>query len=80
MFGKDLMSDIKSETSGNFEKVLVALLTPLDHYFAKILHDAIQGLGTDEEALIEVLCTSSNHVINSIRTLYEKGESTAHLF
>jgi annexin A7/11 len=74
MFGKDLIDDIKSETSGNFEKLLVAMLLPLERYYAKLLHDAIQGLGTDEEALIEVLCTSSNYAIKTIQAVYEKGD------
>lgn len=53
-FGKDLIEDIRSETSGNFENLLVALLTPIVDYYVKELHDAMAGIGTDEDVLIEV--------------------------
>jgi len=56
-YHKDLISEIKSETSGNFENALVALLKSSVEYDVWLLHDAIAGLGTNDKQLIEVLVT-----------------------
>ncbi|XP_039960506.1 annexin B11 isoform X1 [Bactrocera tryoni] len=69
-FGKDLIEDVKSETSGNFEKLLVGLLRPIVDFYCAELNDAMAGIGTDEEVLIEILCTLSNVEIHTIKNQY----------
>lgn len=69
-FGKDLINDIRSETSGNFEECLVALLTPIVEYYVTQLRGAMAGMGTDEDVLIETLCTLSNYEIGIIKNAY----------
>lgn len=54
-YHKDLIKEIKSETSGNFENALVALLQDPVEYDSWLLHDSMAGLGTNDAELIEVL-------------------------
>lgn len=71
MYGKDLVNNLKSELSGNFENVIVALMMPRERFLAKCLRNAIVGLGTAERTIVEVLCTSTNSEIHSIKAAYQ---------
>lgn len=72
MFGKDLSGELDSELSGNFRACAKALCLPPDVYDASEVKRAIKGLGTDEDALIEILCTRTNAQIKAIRAAYMK--------
>ena len=69
-YGKDLISDLKSELSGRFEDTILALMTPTTHYLAKELHDAVSGIGTNEGVLIEIMCTATNQQMRDINAAY----------
>lgn len=69
-YGKDLVSDIKSEVSGNFERLLVSLLTSTNELYARDLYEAMSGGGTDEDVLIEVMCSMTNGEIREICATY----------
>lgn len=71
-YGKDLLDDIRSETSGNFENLLIALLTHSTELYARELFEAMYGEGTDEDVLIEVMCTMSNEEIRSICGTFQR--------
>lgn len=71
-YGKDLRDDIRSETTGNFENVLIALLTPTSELYARELYEAMYGEGTDEDVLIEVMCTMSNYEIREIGAYFQR--------
>ncbi|CAH7463596.1 annexin A7 isoform X1 [Phodopus roborovskii] len=71
MYGKDLIKDLKSELSGNMEELILALFMPPTYYDAWSLRKAIQGAGTQERVLIEILCTRTNQEIRDIVRCYQ---------
>merc|ERR1712203_810637 len=76
--GRDLIKDFKSETSGNYENLLVALTMGQAEYDATLVRKAVKGMGTNEEVLSEVLATRSPAEIAAMSTAYSelfKGKS-----
>lgn len=71
-YGKDLVSDIKSEATGNLELILKSLLRTPAELEAHDLKKAIDGLGTDEEALIDVMCTKTNSEMLELKDAYRR--------
>jgi len=63
---------LKSELSGDFERVLLSLMKPLANYLAEELHGAMAGIGTKEKVLVEILCTRTNAEMRQIADAYEK--------
>ncbi|KAI9546764.1 hypothetical protein NQZ68_022709 [Dissostichus eleginoides] len=70
-YGKDLLHDLKSELTGNFEKLVLAMVKSPNHFDATELREAIQGAGTDESCLIEILSSRSNADIHEINNIYK---------
>ena len=70
-----MIDDLKSELSGDFEKVLVGLMMTPGEYLATEVRRAIKGLGTDEAVLVEVLCTRTNDEMTALKEAYKKCES-----
>ncbi|BFZ17644.1 hypothetical protein BsWGS_20682 [Bradybaena similaris] len=70
LYGRDLIADIKSELSGDYKELVMALFVAPAEYDAWCIKEAIYGLGTDEEALVEILMTRTNGHIKEIRAAY----------
>lgn len=72
LFGRDLISDLKSKLTGKLEDAFVALFTDPIEYDVDSLRYAMKGLGTDEDTLIEILASRSNIQLHKIRKLYKE--------
>uniref|UniRef100_A0A674IBX3 Annexin n=1 Tax=Terrapene triunguis TaxID=2587831 RepID=A0A674IBX3_9SAUR len=89
LYGKDLIADLKRELTGKFERLIVGLMRPLAYFDAKEIKDALQGIGTDEKCLIEILASRTNQQIHNLveayRDAYEReleadvlGDTSGH--
>lgn len=72
LYGKDLIKDLKSELSGNMEEIIIALFMPTTYYDAWSLRKAMEGAGTQDRVLIEILCTRNNQEIREIVRCYKE--------
>uniref|UniRef100_A0A3Q2R0T1 Annexin n=1 Tax=Fundulus heteroclitus TaxID=8078 RepID=A0A3Q2R0T1_FUNHE len=71
-YGKDLVKDLRSELSGDFRSLVMAMLKSPTELDVSELHDAMKGAGTDEACLIEILSSRSNAEIREINRLYKE--------
>ncbi|KAK2823782.1 hypothetical protein Q7C36_020382 [Tachysurus vachellii] len=75
--GKCLVDDLKGDTDGNFERILVALVTPPAQFDMQEIKNAMQGAGTTESTLIEILASRSNHQIKALSDAYQQATGKA---
>lgn len=70
-YGKDLIGDLKYELTGKLERLIVGLMRPTAYHDAKEIKDAIEGIGTDEKCLIEILASRNNKQIHDLVNAYK---------
>lgn len=64
------MKNLESETSGNFKQVLRALMFTPTQLEAHDLHKSLEGWGTDELSLIDIICTKTNDQMLELKNTY----------
>ncbi|XP_037110199.1 annexin A2a [Syngnathus acus] len=69
---KDMISALKGALSGSVESVILGLMKSTSQYDASEIRGSIKGLGTDEETLIEILCSRSNAELQEIKEVYKE--------
>lgn len=72
LFGKELIDDVNKELSGNFRRVIVDLFRAPEERDAYYLYKSMKGMGTDDETLIEILCSRSNFEIHKINEEFKR--------
>ncbi|XP_054858207.1 annexin A2 [Eublepharis macularius] len=73
---KELPAALKSALSGHLEAVILGLLKTPAQYDASELKGSMKGLGTDEETLIEIICSRTNQELNTINKVYKEMYKT----
>jgi annexin A7/11 len=88
-YGKDLLKNLESELKGNLERLFKVLMRLPAQTEAKDLMNSMDGIGTNESTLIDIICTKNNDEMtelkNSFRSLFGKdlekelrGESSGY--
>lgn len=78
--GRKLVDDLEGDTHGDFEDLLVALVTPPAVYDCQEVIKAIKGAGTTESTLTEIFASRSNRQIKALSEAYlaETGKAMIH--
>ena len=71
-YGRDLISDLKSELRGKLEDAMVALFTEPIEYDVDSLNRAMKGAGTDEDAVIEIITSRPNWMLKKIKEKFKQ--------
>ncbi|KAK1930557.1 Annexin A7 [Phytophthora citrophthora] len=70
LYQQPLKSLLKSETSGDFGRLLRMISTPLPETEAQILRDATKGMGTTESLIVQILSGRTNEEMNILKRTY----------
>ncbi|CAJ1069788.1 annexin A3a [Xyrichtys novacula] len=68
--GRMLVDDLRGDTGGDFEDLLVALVTPPAAYDCHELMRAMKGAGTTDSVLIEIFASRSAEQIRALNEVY----------
>ncbi|VDP30820.1 unnamed protein product [Schistosoma margrebowiei] len=72
MYGKNLPNKFSSKLFGYFKDCLISLCYTPAEFDAIELHRAMRGTDTDEDTIIEILCSRTNEQIRRIKNVYPK--------
>ena len=72
LLGRDLIKDLKSELSGKFEDICLALLESPYELDCRSLYEAMHGAGTNEPTLIEIIATRPAHQLYQDKMLFHQ--------
>jgi len=70
-YGNDLISVIESETSWNFKKSLLALVTPVPEWYANKLLASMDRVGTADKTLIRIMVSQKDRYLPEIIKIFD---------
>ena len=72
LIGRDLIKDLKSELSGKFEDVCLAMLESPFELDCRSLYEAMARIGTNESTLIEIIATRPAYQLQQDKILFQQ--------
>ena len=72
VYGSNLISELKKELHGKMEEAMIALFTDPIEYDCDSLRNAMSGLGTNEDTLIEIITSRSPENLKKIIEKYQQ--------
>ncbi|KAG4077964.1 hypothetical protein HA402_001603 [Bradysia odoriphaga] len=70
LYNQDLVQKLFTEYDGHILEVIQYLFWPTEKMYAREFHDAMQGLGTNERALIEMSASLEGHELRRVNGAY----------
>jgi hypothetical protein len=70
-YGRDLMSDLDGELSGDLKKVIIGMWRSPVEFDVIEIYNAVKGWGTNEDTLNEIFGSRSNFRLNQVKQLYQ---------
>ena len=71
-YGTDLITDLKKELHGKMEDSIIALFSDPIDYDCDSLRGAMDGLGSNEDTLIEIIASRSTEALKKIKERYQE--------
>lgn len=72
LYGLDLVQQIMREYDGKLQDVIQYLFWPTEKMYAREFREAVRGLGTNEEALIEMCVSLDGQELRKISSAYQQ--------
>jgi len=72
LYNQDLVVKLFTEYDGKILDVIRYLFWPKEKIYAREFHDAIVGLGTDEDSLIEMCASLDGQVLRRVSSAYQQ--------
>lgn len=73
---QDLVIKLDLRLNGNLQEAIDSMMIPKRKFYAHELHKAVDGFGTDERAISEILGTMNNSQILEVSNVYKNGEQS----
>ena len=70
---------LKSELSGDYRSLVLAMMMRPDHFAASEAHRAVKGLGTNDSNLIELICTRTSSEMKAMRVCFLHVLAPGHI-